>query len=474
MLFENSVLKSKYDFGNELPDKLSNLTSLAKEIYKQTDLIYSLYEEGEIIYFHHTDNNGNNIIVDFNQVSEKTWSRDVAEIKEILYRLESSEGKDQPQFSISKSLKKMNVYEPEDFNDYKNYLQVLYFFYMMNYFAFPNVNIFKKLSDHNMNYNSSYDEGTTGGIYLSFIAANIFDNQETLNEFITETNSLNEIQECLAECLKYVYTEYNISNEIVYKFNDFKSKPSSENSVIKSFIYFIYSYAMKSYCYDLLNNLNEEDNIFYFDELDIPPFDDWKTRYIDVENINEFLNENQVYWFCKQVISKIESRDKHKFLESNAVKFLKEFIKYDQQWTDIFNANEGIFIEIREGKQMIYALRIACIIKTYNDLINKQKIRIISGIKNKQQPLRTILSNNVDIYPATLAIRYFILACHSQYLNAIMNHEEYKRRYLKEFIHPEKVFLEIVHKAYLFHSFEECYDYLYQCVIELQNFISQI
>lgn len=459
MLFENSVLKSKYDFVNELPDELSNLTSLAKEIYKQTDLIYSLYAEGQIISIHHTDNNENNIIFDFNQVSEKTWSRDVAEIKEILYRLETKEGNDQQQFSISKSLKKMNVYEPVDLNDYKHYLQVLYFFYMMNYFVFPNVNIFKKLSHHNMNYNASYDEGTTDGIYLSFIATNIFDNQEALNEFITETNSLNEIQECLAECLKYIYTEYDISDENVNMFNDFKSNSSSENSVFKNLVYFIHSYAMKSYCYDLLNNLNEEDNIFYFEELDIPPFADWKTRYIDVENIDEFLNKNQVYWFCKQTISKIESRDRHKFLESNAVKFLREFIKYDQQWIDIFNEDEGIFIESSDGKQMIYALRIACIIKTYNDLMNKKKIRITSGMKNKQQPLRTILSNNIDVYPATLAIRYFVLACHSQYLNAIMNHEEYRKKYIKEFVYPEKKFLEIVYKAFQHNTFEECYDY---------------
>ena len=172
--------------------------------------------------------------------------------------------------------------------------------------------------------------------------------------------------------------------------------------------------------------------------MEISPFDSWKKLSISVEDIDDFLYDDKLYWFVKQKVNKIEIRDKIKFIESGAVKNLKLLIDYDIQWMKYFNVDNGLFLSNGDdGKTYIYALKIAVIIKTYNDLINKEKVKIISGIKEKKQPLRTAIH-------ITLPIRIFLLACQSQYLNATEPRGIYKLRFLNEFLYPEMETMETI------------------------------
>ena len=101
MLFDLYELKSRYELEYELGDYDANLNILSKEIFNITSKLYSLYIEKEVVRFHYKANNNRNVYVDFQNVSENTWFRSEAEIKEILYR-PKVKGQFQKQFSINK------------------------------------------------------------------------------------------------------------------------------------------------------------------------------------------------------------------------------------------------------------------------------------------------------------------------------------------------------------------------------------
>ena len=82
MIFEDTSLKSIYELDYVLQEE-HDLLSVSKEIYRITHLLMDKYQRNEIVKFYHHDNNGDAIYVDFNLVSENTWYRSVAEIKQI-------------------------------------------------------------------------------------------------------------------------------------------------------------------------------------------------------------------------------------------------------------------------------------------------------------------------------------------------------------------------------------------------------
>lgn len=473
MLFKEKELKSNYDFGQVL-EKDSDSDSLVKEIMNKTSMLYSMWKENKIVNLHHKDNNDKKIVVDLNLVSDSTWNRSFNEIKEILVRKELN-GQDQEQFSICKALKKFNVYMPSQINEDITYLQILYFFYMMNYFIFPNVNIFKKFSKENINYLNAYDEGTSNGIYCHFIISNILDNEIVFRWFYEYCFMTSYFQDRYCIAVKELFENCKDNDELYHhlytKIENLQLNESNYNQKVYSIFEcadYMHGYTMLAYCLDVLNNLDEA--YFYFDELELPPFENWKNRYIDVEKIDDFLEENQLYWFCKQKIEKIESRDRIKFLNSKAIQFLKDFIEYDMQPTDYYSDyRKGSFIEIKDGVAQIYALRIAIIIKTYNDLTNLLKVKIKSGKKQELHPLKTSLSikSTKGVFFPTLVIRLFMLACHSQYLNATCNHEIYFERFKKEFLYPERIFLETMCKVYEFPNHLQWDDAIVDCIMEI-------
>jgi len=125
---------------------------------------------------------------------------------------------------------------------------------------------------------------------------------------------------------------------------------------------------------------------------------------------------DDLFYFCKQTIGKIESKQRHNFLNSNAVKFLRNAIEYDKQWIDTFDENEGLYIEKIDDKYTIYPLKVAIFLRTYDELTNKRKVKILSGNK-KSQLLKSLLTNNNDPFPQSLPMQIFSLVCHFQYDN---------------------------------------------------------
>ena len=417
MLFNNKELQSNFDIGKDLPDEQANLNCLAEEIIRITEKIYNI--EGKIVC-RHKDQNNREVFVDRVSIDEATWDRGKEEIKQILVR------NDKNRFALNNRLEAFGVYEPSESLEYKKYLQVLYFFYMMNYFIFPKENIFKSLSLENVDYKKSYEEGALKGNHLSFIVLNLFDDEEAFYYFCNTNNKFNNISyqiEKLIENMAYKKFDLASNNKlesiienIIYE-NQIEVKEYNVNPIIQ-LVEHCNQYNHLVYCVDLLSNLNDDNlyNLFYTEELEILPPDIWKNMYISLEDLNEFLMRDDLFYFCKQTIGKIESKQRHNFLNSNAVKFLKNAIEYDKQWIDTFGENEGLYIEKIDDKYTIYPLKVGIFLRTYDELTNKRKVKILSGNK-KSQLLKTLLTTNNDPFPQSLPMHLFNLVCHFQYDN---------------------------------------------------------
>ncbi len=416
MLFTNEMLQSNFDIGQNLSDEQANFNFLAEEIKKVTESILNMEER---LICRHTDQNGKEIFIDKVNIDEATWNRSKEEIKQILRR------KDQNRFALNNRLEAFGIYEPNELLEYKKYLQLLYFFYMMNYFIFPKGNIFKSLSLENMDFKKSYEEGAIEGNYLSFVISNLLDDEEVFYYYIYTNHEIEKVSyqiNKLIESLTIKRFDLAISHELENIIEDIVYKNQIEvreynNNPINQLVEHCNQYNRLVYSVDLLNNLdNNFQELFYTEEFEILPPDIWKNMHISLEDLNEFLMSDDLFYFCKQTIGKIESKQRHNFLNSNAVKFLRNAIEYDKQWIDTFDENEGLYIEKIDDKYTIYPLKVAIFLRTYDELTNKRKVKILSGNK-KSQLLKSLLTNNNDPFPQSLPMQIFNLVCHFQYDN---------------------------------------------------------
>ena len=286
-------------------------------------------------------------------------------------------------------------------------------------------NIFKSLSLENVDYKKSYEEGALKGNHLSFIVLNLFDDEEAFYYFCNTNNEFNNISyqiEKLIENMAYkrFYLASNdklesVIENIIYE-NQIEVKGYNVNPIIQ-LVEHCNQYNRLVYSVDLLNNLdNNFQELFYTEEFEILPPDIWKNMHISLEDLNEFLMSDDLFYFCKQTIGKIESKQRHNFLNSNSVKFLRNAIEYDKQWIDTFDESEGLYIEKINDKYTTYPVKVAIFLRTYDELTNKRKVKILSGNK-KSQLLKSLLTNNNDPFPQSLPMQIFNLVCHFQYDN---------------------------------------------------------
>ena len=468
MLFNNKELQSNFDIGKDLPDEQANFNCLAEEIIRITEKIYNI--EGKIVC-RHKDQNNRKVFVDRVSIDEATWDRGKEEIKQILVRNEKS------RFALNNTLEYFGVYEPNAPLEYKKYLQVLYFFYMMNYFIFPKENIFKSLSLENVDYKKSYEEGALKGNHLSFIVLNLFDDDEAFYYFCNTNNKFNNISYQIEKLIEnMVYKKFDLASNnklenIIYE-NQIEVKEYNVNPIIQ-LVEHCNQYNHLVYCVDLLSNLNDDNlyNLFYTEDFEILPPDIWKNMHISLEDLDEFLMRDDLFYFCKQTIGKIESKQRHNFLNSNAVKFLRNAIEYDKQWIDTFDENEGLYIEKIDDKYTIYPLKIAIFLRTYDELTNKRKVKILSGNK-KSQLLKTLLTTNNDPFPQSLPMHLFNLVCHFQYDN--ITKEIPFGFYNYTTLLSERLFCTMIIKVYETYNFNMCIKYLNIVYEELCDLVEKL
>ena len=138
MLFGEKSLESKYELEKEIEDKDANLTELSKEIDDITCEMLNLKDENTPIILAIDGFDTDIISIEDISVKEIHVGRTPKDIRDMLYRSTDD------RTSIAGKLRKLGIREPgEKTEEYKDYLKLLYLFYMLDYVVFAGENLFK-------------------------------------------------------------------------------------------------------------------------------------------------------------------------------------------------------------------------------------------------------------------------------------------------------------------------------------------
>lgn len=474
MLFAYDKLKSIYDFGEKMPEAIS-LDSVAKEILRITDELFNIFSENNQDFtklaLKHKDILGTEISVDMKSI-EKIWDRTETDIINILYRPPSKD-----KSSIASSLARWGLRPPEGFRSDKKiepttvnytYLQILYFFYMIRNFVFPEDNFFLQINEKRISSDYSPIPGSGRGFYWGFINENLFDCEisirkigfwdnictswihkitEKITEIISEKNSVEANIERVSN-LRQTITEVCAYADVA----DFAGK--AQDSSVVQLLALSYRYQLKSYASDMVVNLQSNKMPFNFPELDFDINKTWGKIPIpaEEEEIGKFLDSESVIEFCKQKKIKKGSRlDKE--IRGAIVSFVCYIIEYDKTVCSEFG--KGLFTKFFNGYPYINADILAIIVRTFFDIKDNKEDFVMfykSGDKwRKKQRFNSMLTergaNSIGLLQ-DLAVRLFIVAFHSEYLNVYAGHGYYYPLFQKIYLQHYLLIQEIVNAVF--------------------------
>lgn len=443
MLFADDELVCEFDFGNEVSDEKASIKSLAMEINRISQI---LADKKQPILFKHKDNHGENIAVQFRESKgeDEIYDRSPESIQQLLFR----KGRES---TISKFLEFIGIDIPkEGTSEFKEYLQLLYFFYMMRYYAFEDDSFFRIFkSDKEPTSELSPVEGTSLGKYLWFIMENMMDDKTAYEVFISQDYGYSTLISIITSKISSYISEDSFyenearAQEIEQVINECCSVETREwtgGLIIRALDSF-YQYQMLGYARDMLQNLTYNEMSFYCSELEVEaPIERWSSRYLNYEQIEDFLKEKEVATFCKQ--NKILARP-DKALRNGSTEIVKYVFKEDQK------RDSYLFVEkSKDGITVISALRAALIAKTFIDLTNE---KILVDIKKKNGWDHSVGFNNAmassdgigkSKFAADIAYRLFVVAFHSEYLSATKGHGYwpvlFRPIYLRQYVYVQK------------------------------------
>ena len=442
MLFRDDDLASVFDFGNVVSDADAKFTVLADKIHSVTQ---DLAEKKHPVLFRHTDNHGKPLCVQVHQSrgENEIYDRSPEEIRQILYRKGRAS-------TIAGFLLNLGIEKPEEnTSDFKEYLQLLYFFYMLRYFAFEDDSFFRMFAKTPTSELSPV-EGASQGKYLWFILGNLMDDKRScdilvkqdfgystmisiitnkINDYISEKNSIfvnneraREIDGVLGGCDKVPPREWH-------------------GGIILRAMDALYQYQMLGYSGDMIRNLTSEKRLFDFPELEIEaPVKKWSERLLENDQIEGFLKEKETAIFCKQ--NKNVPRP-DKALRNRPTEIVRYIFGQDQKQGNHIFVQEGT-----DGKVRISALDVAVIARTYIELEDE---KLLVDIKKKNGWDHDVSFKNALIptkgagepgLAADLAYRLFIVAVHSERLNTIWGHGYwlalFEPIYLRNYVYVQK------------------------------------
>lgn len=450
MLFASEWLHSKYDFGNKVDDASVSISSLSKEIAKVSSRIFDMIDEGKRVAFYHHDLQDHEIFVQ-TSVDDSLKERDYVAIQNILYRNPQSGDR---HTAISTHLSELGISDPTgNLEDKKKYLQLLYFFYMLRYFAFPDFNVFHLFQEKRRSTYFS-PNSAAGGEYLHFIMSNLFDEKPVAVEYLRRDKQIAIALNCIADDLERAISEkYDMADNearareirrvINYICNTTPEYRTTGNPIDRM-LDIVYQYQMLAYSGDMLKNLEETANPYYFKELEYDIDRNWKNRLLKTSEVDAFLQEPDTLEFCRQEIITDERPEKK--ARGNPFEFVHTVIAYDQFVAD--NGHKRLFTKEVDGQLVIPADIAAIIVRTYFDC-NSDLLMVFRSNRNwkEKQKLRRALSINIESVE-DLAMRQFVVAFHSEYLNTYAGHGYYYALFKPIYLQRYKLLQEMVYSVY--------------------------
>ena len=435
MLFKDSVLGSQYDFGRKIDDSSANLNALCSEIVNRVNDIENMLADGKTIELAHCDNHGNPILLD-SPLEEEVYSRTYSAVYQMVYRLN-----DDTHSAISIHLQKMGIEMPEEGDSsYSDYLQLLYFFYMMRYRIFPGENFFLEFSENHLTSELGPFVWAPRGKYWFFILDNILDDEAARENYIRLYMKYERAIPKMIDLIVGVYSDDfepdkdilrgDKIEEVCSKIEQYDEGNDESVSPLEKVIEKAYQYQKLSYARDLMENLNPEHNPFWVSDYDIEPNLEWNRVYLQVSEIDDFLKQKDVIAFCKQNNEDIKRPDRA--FPANYHSFIRKLIDYDKR--EVYDDyGSGLFIEVTEGVITIRGMTVAIIMKTLYETSPDywklwMKYKQNNEWKNKPRNLKNILvgkNSGKGERIHDIAMKLFYYSYESQYMNIRKGHGIY-------------------------------------------------
>ena len=423
MLFWDNKLTSEFDFGNTVSDGNASLNNLADEIFRVAQVIA---ETDQTVYFKHTDNYGESLYVQVHpsKGEESLCERSPESIRQLLVRKDKT--------SIAGFLTGLGIEKPdENSSDFKEYLQLLYFFYMMRYFAFENDSFFRMFMKRPTSELSPV-KGASQGKYLCFVLENLMDDEKSSEIFIKQDFGYSAFISIITDRIDTIINGNSIwenekrakeiDKEIKQVLDGCNEVPPREwnGGLILRAMDAVYQYQMLGYSGDMIRNMTKKERIFDFPELEIGASLKWEKRLLKFDQLEDFLKEKEVATFCTQNNNLVRA---DKALRNGPSEIVKYIFREDQQ------REGGLFIQKGEdGEDRISALMAAVIVRTYLDLAGE---KLLVDIKQKNGWNHEVAFKN-SLVPSKsdsrlsvatdLAYRLFAVAVHSEFLNTTIGH----------------------------------------------------
>ena len=283
---------------------------------------------------------------------------------------------------------------------------------------------------------------------LWFILANLMDNNTSCKKFIGQDIGYTGLISVITNKIDGLFSEANISKseemaqEIEKVIDGCNGVPPREwhGGIILRAMDAVYQYQMLGYSRDMIRNLSGRERPFDFQELEVKaPLEKWKNRFLEYSQLDDFLKEKEVAFFCKQ---DTKSPRPDKALRNGPTEIVKYVFREDMK------QDNHLFIQDNEeGKPRISALNAAVIARAYLDL-TKEKVLVdikkINGWDHDVAFKNALISSNGEGrlgLAADLAYRLFIVAFHSEYMNTTDGHgywSVFNSIYLRRYLYVQK------------------------------------
>lgn len=476
MLFANDELKSEFDYGNSLRPEMLSIDALASEICRVQKLLEDIYQLAEgkqrIIHFENPNQNGKAISIRYDDIKDSFKDRSINDIRNILVR--DYGNNDSDHYSIANQLLRLGIQKPTEDDQLSDYLQLLYFLYMTTNVVFPSSEVLGRLIslENHFTTESIPIPGASEGEVLAFIKNSIentpsFKKDEdiltalldnTIDHFIESVIGLERLFP--VDIGYFPIEDYSLILTKSKQYVDTRTENkdySFFNSLFPSqkLLFLIERYTRRSDATEVLNNLftlidpsHDNNKLFSVDmedsEYPLPP--QWKERFINIKELNDFLRERELLCFCEQkkLSSKELSRAASESTQKNLKDFVIHFIGYNTAIVNTFTKPQE-----NGDESQIYAPFVACIARTYR-AIRENKVRIVLTIKgqkkNNEMSLKGALKTKDDI-PRMIPYKIAMVICETIYQQC--THPTYSTYYwymnvkMQTYIYIQKVLLYI-------------------------------
>lgn len=414
MIFEDQILLTKYDIGNYDSSYKYGYSDLAKTICDVIEKIDKLCLEKQEVKMKYLDNNNNTISI--TGVSEKVRLRTKKDITDILKRTDTT--------SIAKYLMEWGINEPEEEKKKYNYFQLLYLFYMVQYVVFPDdKNVLNFLEKAKLDTDASPVENASNGKFFSLMLDVLLEDDDVrqkieeqdynielhignitkvLDKLISSDNPVTDADLAMNQTPRII-TETRKRLPALKR----RSEAAADINVLVQAADYIYKYLNKAFAHEMITNLRDNKQQFFFGEIEETLSSDAMYRKIDVSKTEEcmrFLEEKEVVNFYR--------RGKRSNLSKNTESFISNVINDDLK--KIKEYGYGRWIRSEDDIFYIYGMDLALLMRAFCDLGSstkyKMNVKLVTGNWEREIGYRKTLTTD---YP-NIVMNYFYLAYESE------------------------------------------------------------